>query len=113
MSRIVSQPTNHKHTKATASECITPLGELMCPFLESTSRKYHLECVDYFSQWVELFPLQKVSAEEVSQTLLHRQFCLGGVYQISLSQIKVSNFSLQSSRQPVKSDIVLACMLFG
>ena len=60
--------------------------DLMGPFPPSTSRNlYLLVFVDYYSKWVELFPLKKATAESISQILTKEILTRWGVPNYILS----------------------------
>lgn len=63
------------------AEKLQPVGSGIDVSSPSNRKVYHLECVDYFSQWVE----QKASAEEVSQTFIQAILSWWGVPYFLLS----------------------------
>jgi len=80
--------------------------DIMGPLPRSTNQnEYLLVFVDYYSRWVELFPIRSATAKNVAS--IFRKDIHGGVYQTSFSQIEVLRLFHLFSESYVRTGVLL------
>ena len=69
--------------------------DILGPLPESDARNSYLLVVgEYFTRWMEAFPIPNQEAVTVARTLVDKYFCRFGLYQNNFTLIRANNLSL-------------------